>query len=147
MWKPFQRVERGFSWYRTALLQSMTDQLDCRNLIQWFKWQSNKGYMLSCHWRITGIQHLMRLSLCRVTLFRTTMVSQRCAWCQMRPWTNRHFTGGMDLYVRQFGLQDHDDFYTNDMILTAFQNYTKEIVLRYLNSPAVFSWELANDAR
>jgi len=55
--------------------------------------------------------------------------------------------GGMDLYVRQFGLQDHDDFYTNDMILTAFQNYTKEIVLRYLNSPAVFSWELANDAR
>ncbi|KAG1877258.1 glycoside hydrolase family 5 protein [Suillus subluteus] len=55
--------------------------------------------------------------------------------------------GGMDLYVRQFGLQDHDDFYTDDNILTAFQNYTKQIVLRYLNSPAVFSWELANDAR
>jgi mannan endo-1,4-beta-mannosidase len=55
--------------------------------------------------------------------------------------------GGMDLYVRQFGLQDHDDFYTNDNILTAFQNYTKQIVLRYVNSPAVFSWELANDAR
>ncbi|KAG2030596.1 glycoside hydrolase superfamily [Suillus americanus] len=55
--------------------------------------------------------------------------------------------GGMDLYVRQFGLQDHDDFYTNDNVLTAFQNYTKQIVLRYLNSPAVFSWELANDAR
>ncbi|KAG2031824.1 glycoside hydrolase superfamily [Suillus americanus] len=55
--------------------------------------------------------------------------------------------GGMDLYVRQFGLQDHDDFYTNDNVLTAFQYYTKQIVLRYLNSPAVFSWELANDAR
>ncbi|KAG2137836.1 glycoside hydrolase family 5 protein [Suillus bovinus] len=55
--------------------------------------------------------------------------------------------GGMDLYVRQFGLQNHDDFYTNNQILTAFQNYTKQIVLRYLNSPAVFSWELANDAR
>jgi len=53
----------------------------------------------------------------------------------------------MDLYVRQFGLQDHDDFYTNDNILNAFQNYTKQIVLRYVNSPAVFSWELANDAR
>lgn len=55
--------------------------------------------------------------------------------------------GGMDLYVRQFGLQDHDDFYTNDNVLTVFQYYTKQIVLRYLNSPAVFSWELANDAR
>ncbi|KAG0697358.1 glycoside hydrolase superfamily [Suillus ampliporus] len=54
--------------------------------------------------------------------------------------------GGMDLYVNQFGLQDHDAFYTNDQILTAFQIYTKQIVLRYLNSPAVFSWELANDA-
>jgi mannan endo-1,4-beta-mannosidase len=53
----------------------------------------------------------------------------------------------MDLYVRQFGLQNHDDFYTNDNILTAFQAYTKVIVLRYFNSPAVFSWELANDAR
>ncbi|KAG1873230.1 glycoside hydrolase family 5 protein [Suillus subluteus] len=55
--------------------------------------------------------------------------------------------GGMDLYVRQFGLQDHDEFYTNNNILTAFQNFTKQIVLRYINSPAVFSWELANDAR
>ncbi|KAG2065860.1 glycoside hydrolase [Suillus decipiens] len=55
--------------------------------------------------------------------------------------------GGMDLYVRQFGLQNHDDFYTNDTILTAFQNYSKQIVSRYSNSPAVFSWELANDAR
>ncbi|KAG1733261.1 glycoside hydrolase family 5 protein [Suillus occidentalis] len=54
--------------------------------------------------------------------------------------------GGMDLYVRQFGLQNHDDFYTNDNILSAFQAYTKVIVLRYFNSPAVFSWELANDA-
>ncbi|KAG1813480.1 glycoside hydrolase family 5 protein [Suillus variegatus] len=55
--------------------------------------------------------------------------------------------GGMDLYVNQFGLQNHDAFYTSNEILTAFQNYTQQIVLRYLNSPAVFSWELANDAR
>lgn len=55
--------------------------------------------------------------------------------------------GGMDLYVNQFGLQNHDAFYTNNEILTAFQNYTQQIVLRYVNSPAVFSWELANDAR
>lgn len=57
------------------------------------------------------------------------------------------FIGGMDLYVRQFGLQNHDDFYTHAGILTAFQNYTKQIVTRYADSPAVFSWELANDAR
>ncbi|OAX38299.1 glycoside hydrolase [Rhizopogon vinicolor AM-OR11-026] len=55
--------------------------------------------------------------------------------------------GGMDLYVRQFGLQYHDDFYTHAGILTAFQNYTQQIVTRYADSPAVFSWELANDAR
>ncbi|KAG2068286.1 hypothetical protein BDR04DRAFT_1103604 [Suillus decipiens] len=54
--------------------------------------------------------------------------------------------GGMDLYVRQFGLQNHEDFSTNDTILTAFQNYSKQIISRYSNSPAVFSW-LANDAR
>ncbi|KAG1846641.1 glycoside hydrolase superfamily [Suillus subluteus] len=55
--------------------------------------------------------------------------------------------GSMDLYVRQFGLQNHDDFYTSDNTLAAFQNYTKQIVLRYFDSPAVFGWELANDAR
>lgn len=55
--------------------------------------------------------------------------------------------GGMDLYVRQFALQNHDDFYTDANILSAFQNYVKQIVLRYFDSPAVFSWELANDAR
>ncbi|KAG1813020.1 hypothetical protein EV424DRAFT_1566125 [Suillus variegatus] len=56
--------------------------------------------------------------------------------------------GGMDLYINQFALQDHSTFYTNDQILTAFQNYAKQIVLvRYLNSPAVFSWELENHAR
>ncbi|KAG2070355.1 hypothetical protein BDR04DRAFT_1076739 [Suillus decipiens] len=56
-------------------------------------------------------------------------------------------TGGMDLCVRQFGLQNHDDFYMSDTVLTAFQNYITQIVWRYLNSPAVVSWELANDAR
>ncbi|KAG1878163.1 hypothetical protein F4604DRAFT_2001276 [Suillus subluteus] len=49
--------------------------------------------------------------------------------------------------MTMFGLQDHNDFYMDDNILTAFQNYTKQIILRYLNSSAVFSWELANDAR
>ncbi|KAI6039067.1 glycoside hydrolase superfamily [Pisolithus marmoratus] len=32
--------------------------------------------------------------------------------------------GGMDLYVRQFGCQHHDEFYTNENILKAFKNFT-----------------------
>ncbi|KAF8844970.1 glycoside hydrolase [Paxillus ammoniavirescens] len=55
--------------------------------------------------------------------------------------------GGMDLYVRQFGLKTHDEFYTNPSILNSFMNFTTQIVSRYVNSPAIFSWELANDAR
>ncbi|KAH0830561.1 glycoside hydrolase family 5 protein [Lanmaoa asiatica] len=55
--------------------------------------------------------------------------------------------GGMDLYVRQFGLQTHDQFYTNPSILNSFMNFTTQVVSRYVNSPAVFSWELANDPR
>ncbi|KAI6109190.1 glycoside hydrolase family 5 protein [Pisolithus croceorrhizus] len=55
--------------------------------------------------------------------------------------------GGMDLYVHQFGLQYHDQFYTDQAILNAFQNFTSQVVSRYVNSPAIFSWELANDPR
>lgn len=55
--------------------------------------------------------------------------------------------GGMDTYVRQFGQQTHDQFYTNPSILTSFLNYTTQVVSRYVNSPSVFSYELANDAR
>ncbi|KAI6167024.1 glycoside hydrolase family 5 protein [Pisolithus thermaeus] len=55
--------------------------------------------------------------------------------------------GGMDLYVHEFGLQYHDQFYTDQAILNAFQNFTSQVVSRYVNSPAIFSWELANDPR
>ena len=53
----------------------------------------------------------------------------------------------MDLYVRQFGFDTHDEFYTNPSILNAFMNFTTQVVSRYVNSPAIFSWELANDPR
>jgi len=53
----------------------------------------------------------------------------------------------MDLYVRQFGLETHDQFYTNPSVLSTFMNFTTQVVSRYVNSPAVFSWELANDPR
>ncbi|KAI6167027.1 glycoside hydrolase superfamily [Pisolithus thermaeus] len=32
-------------------------------------------------------------------------------------------------------------------VLNAFQNFTSQVVPRYVNSPAIFSWELANDSR
>jgi mannan endo-1,4-beta-mannosidase len=54
----------------------------------------------------------------------------------------------MDAYVRQFGVnKQHDEFYTNDTIVEIFKNYTTNIVSRYVNSPAIFGWELANDPR
>ncbi|KAF8447969.1 glycoside hydrolase family 5 protein [Boletus edulis BED1] len=55
--------------------------------------------------------------------------------------------GGMDLYVREFGLETHDQFYTDPSILNAFLNFTTQIVSRYVNSPAILSWEPANDPR
>ncbi|THU89503.1 glycoside hydrolase family 5 protein [Dendrothele bispora CBS 962.96] len=55
--------------------------------------------------------------------------------------------GGMDIYVRQFGLQNHDEFYQNETLITAFENYTRQVITRYVNSTAVFSWEIANDPR
>ena len=54
----------------------------------------------------------------------------------------------MDAYVREFGVnKGHDEFYTNDTIINIFENYTTNIVSRYVNSPAVFGWEIANDPR
>ncbi|EGN92442.1 glycoside hydrolase family 5 protein [Serpula lacrymans var. lacrymans S7.3] len=55
--------------------------------------------------------------------------------------------GGMDLYVHQYGYTEHDQFYTDPTILNSFLNYTTQVVSRYVNSPAIFSWELANDPR
>ncbi|KAF6765198.1 glycoside hydrolase family 5 protein [Ephemerocybe angulata] len=55
--------------------------------------------------------------------------------------------GGMDVYVRQFGLQHHNEFYTNPALIEAFKKYTTAIVKRYTTSPAIFGWELANDPR
>lgn len=56
--------------------------------------------------------------------------------------------GGMDAYVREFGQErQHDEFYLNNTIVDLFKNYTTTIVTRYKDSPAVLSWELANDPR
>jgi mannan endo-1,4-beta-mannosidase len=41
----------------------------------------------------------------------------------------------------------HAQFYTVPKIKDAFKRYTKEIVTRYKNSPAIFAWELGNEPR
>lgn len=54
----------------------------------------------------------------------------------------------MDTYVREFGVdKKHDEFYTNQTIIDLFKDYTTNIVTRYVHSPAVFGWEIANDPR
>ncbi|KAG1829893.1 hypothetical protein DFJ58DRAFT_848595, partial [Suillus subalutaceus] len=120
----FQFVQNG-----TTTINDGTNGLQKLDT-QWFKWQNNKGYMLSLP-NTTSSGTASPDVLASVAIPRNTLSNDY---------------GSMDLYVRQFGLQNHDDFYTSDDTLAAFQNYTKQIVLRYFDSPAVFGWELANDA-
>jgi len=56
--------------------------------------------------------------------------------------------GGMDSFVRRWGTSlHHDEFYTNEKILGLFQDYTTQVISRYVNSPAILGWETANDPR
>ncbi len=63
--------------------------------------------------------------------------------------------GGMDQYVTWYGLQYHDQFYTDPRIkqdykdwFTTLANRTNSITgVQYKNDPAIFSWELGNEPR
>jgi len=56
--------------------------------------------------------------------------------------------GGMDAYVREFGVEKkHDEFYTDMNIRQQFYKYLQFVVSRYVDEPTVLAWELANDAR
>ncbi|KAK6581177.1 hypothetical protein PZA11_006665 [Diplocarpon coronariae] len=55
--------------------------------------------------------------------------------------------GGMDVYTINLGFQYHDDFYREPTIKDAYKNYVSTVINRYKNSPAIFAWELANEAR
>jgi mannan endo-1,4-beta-mannosidase len=47
----------------------------------------------------------------------------------------------MDVYVRQLGDNlRHDQFYTNQTLIEAFQNYTTAVVSRYKDNPFVLGW-------
>jgi mannan endo-1,4-beta-mannosidase len=54
--------------------------------------------------------------------------------------------GGIAAYVSAFG-GSQTSWYTNTAAQTAYRAYIKAVVSRYINSPAVFAWELANEPR
>ncbi|KAJ5159080.1 Glycoside hydrolase superfamily [Penicillium coprophilum] len=54
--------------------------------------------------------------------------------------------GGMNAYINAYG-GSKTEWYTSAKIQGAYQAYIKAVVSRYKNSPAIFAWELANEAR
>jgi len=56
--------------------------------------------------------------------------------------------GGMDVYVKQIlGSADHDYFYSNSQVISAFKTYVNGFVSRYKNEPGILAWELVNEPR
>nr|3WFL_A Chain A, beta-mannanase [Talaromyces trachyspermus] len=54
--------------------------------------------------------------------------------------------GGIPAYVNAFG-GSTTSWYTDEASQAAYRNYIKTVVSRYIDSPAVFAWELANEPR
>ena len=54
--------------------------------------------------------------------------------------------GGMPAYVTAFG-GNKEGWYTNARAQTQYKKYIETLVKRYINSPAIFAWELANEPR
>jgi len=72
------------------------------------------------------------------------------------PFTNNwEAFGGMEEWVRNFGYDKHDDFYTVPEIKKSFKKYINTIINRtntvtgkkYKEDGTIFSWELANEPR
>lgn len=63
--------------------------------------------------------------------------------------------GGMDQYVTWYGLQFHDQFYTDARIKQDYKNWISTLLnrtnsvtgVKYKDDPTIFSWELANEPR
>ncbi|KAL4907678.1 hypothetical protein BDW74DRAFT_189123 [Aspergillus multicolor] len=55
--------------------------------------------------------------------------------------------GGMNAYVQAYGGSDNSEWYENEEMQSAYQTYIKAVVSRYIDSPAIFAWELANEPR
>ncbi len=63
--------------------------------------------------------------------------------------------GGIQEYVKWAGLSDSKEFFTNEKVKILFKNHLTKILSRknsytgilYRSDPAIFSWELCNEAR
>jgi mannan endo-1,4-beta-mannosidase len=55
--------------------------------------------------------------------------------------------GGMSAYMKHFGGRSNADWYRSDAIQVQYQKYINTVVGRYINSSAIFAWELANEPR
>lgn len=63
--------------------------------------------------------------------------------------------GGMDQYLVWFGREKHHEFFSAPEIRAAYRAYVEHLLLRvnsidgtrYVDDPAVFAWELANEPR
>jgi mannan endo-1,4-beta-mannosidase len=63
--------------------------------------------------------------------------------------------GGMDQYLKWYGLRYHDQFFTDARVRQAYKDYASALVervnaidgTRYRDDPAIFAWELANEPR
>jgi mannan endo-1,4-beta-mannosidase len=55
--------------------------------------------------------------------------------------------GGMSAYMKYYGGRSNLDWYRSDAIQVQYQKYINIVVGRYLNNPAIFAWELANEPR
>ncbi|KAL5333076.1 glycoside hydrolase superfamily [Aspergillus crustosus] len=55
--------------------------------------------------------------------------------------------GGINAYVQAYGGSSNADFYASEEMQAAYREYISAVVSRYVDSPAVFAWELANEPR
>ncbi len=63
--------------------------------------------------------------------------------------------GGMDQYLRWYGLERHHEFYTDERVRNAYKAWVEHLLTRvnsidgvpYREDPAIFAWELANEPR
>jgi mannan endo-1,4-beta-mannosidase len=54
--------------------------------------------------------------------------------------------GGMPAYNTFYGTSK-TTWYTDSKVQAQYQTYIRTVVSRYINSPAIFAWELANEPR
>jgi len=77
-----------------------------------------------------------------------TTVSTQCFSSCWHFFVTESYSGGMDLYVQEFGVnKTHDEFYIDLNIRAQLNKFVQFIVERYANEPTVMAWELANDPR